>query len=467
MTSNILHAFNIHKHNGENNFTLVLSQKKLAPIISTLFNRKYYGILPIAGYIPNVRAMDQHRIKNNTDIQNIMDAIGLEIGSKHDDKNLNYNSVLIATHYQDNGYFIGLIINFFHYFWPELLQIKNFIFSVELEPCSGTLQNFVTYHWSDKILPDGTNVCDDAIKLQFSPEYYERRKEVCTKKPIIKNKEFMSYSSFMKTKLANYCCQQVTRSMPSIIDGLRPSQREIFKTLINMQKNNYSKITIQEISGEILKTSENNYDHNSICDNIITMANHNIPLMTIKNFIDSKLYAKQYVDKKNVIKLGPYHNVLFNENDNLNPIIPLSLVNKCVGISYGYSTHIYPCHPIEVCDNLIRLLSGQDVLPMSPYVDTSIKKINNVRYLVMASYDIIDDYTINITKLPLNVTSQDYLNFLDHSVSSNKLIKSYSDKCTYNNINIKIKLEKPINSQNEYEIIKDLKLSTVINLKDA
>lgn len=82
--------------------------------------------------------------------------------------------------------------------------------------------------------------------------------------------------------------------------------------------------------------------------------------------------------------------------------------------------------------------------------------------MVMASYDIIDDRTIRITELPHGVRLMDYLKFLETLVKSNKFIESYCEKCTCDQIDIKITLIQKIDSY----MSKNLKLFVKINLSN-
>lgn len=55
------------------------------------------------------------------------------------------------------------------------------------------------------------------------------------------------------------------------------------------------------------------------------------------------------------------------EPDYYLPIIPMVLVNGSEGIGTGWSTYI-PCHnPREIAENIKRMLTGQDYVPMQPW----------------------------------------------------------------------------------------------------
>lgn len=463
---NILHATNLGepvqdcfspKHERE----LVITKKKLAPIVSTLFSRTHYGIVPIS-HLPNVRNMDFKKINTNAQIQAIAEAMGLKLETRNNKPK--YDSIIIVGK-ENSEHFIGLIINLFHYFWPKLLKINNFICSTELDPVTLTLKNYVLYDWSEKKLDNGVNACDYAIMTAFDsrPEYRDYRKQnLCTKKPIIKYKPRISISSFVEKTLGNYYYQDVIASIPSVTDGLKPLEREIFRIMTNIKRSTLQPISVKELCCEVLKNSK--YCFDSIYNSINSMVQNNLPMLVIENFCYSELYKENCIGKKNIINFGPYYDILFNKNDDLNPIIPMVLVNKLMGISTGYSTCIYPCHPIEVCDNLVRLLNNDKIQPMKPYLDAQVDRIDDNHYRVTVLHNIVDDYNLHITGLPHNTSHSSYLHFLNNLALSDKSIKSYSDKSTHDKIDITIKFQEKINPKNMPEIIANLKLLSKIDL---
>ena len=475
MNSNrIFHAFNANKNNRHCCTLVLATGNESAAIASLLFDRDYYGILPLErGMLPNVRNMFIDRIKANGHVKNIVKAMGLKRGKtyKSTDK-LNYGSILILTEDNDMSvHIIALIVNFFHYYWPELLQRDNFVASAEIMPSDLQLHNLITYYWSKEHLEDGTNSCDDAIRLVFDPKRVDDRAQYYNKKITSNNSNsIVSFGTLMKSVMDNYYYKDILRSIPSITDGSKSLQRVIFKKFIKMNKKHYSGVTVQKLYGELVKSGFN-YDISTLQAILKKMSNdmtNNIPLINVVNLETSNLYQGEHHNRGNIITFSPYYEFLFGSN-NLNQIIPLVLVNESFGISLGYSTQIYQCHPIEVCDNLIRLLNDQELLPMKPWFRNfsgRVEKIDDEYFLVSGLYQLINDCTIHVTELTPNFALGKYLNYLDSLLDSNAIIGSYTEKCTSNKIDITINLQKPIDPKNMPELVKYLKLSTRINIKN-
>jgi len=88
-------------------------------------NRKYYGVFPLRGKLLNVRDATPKQIRENEEVIALQNIIGLQVGKDYlgNNQNLRYGSVLIITDQDEDGSHIkGLLFNFFHFFWPSLLQ---------------------------------------------------------------------------------------------------------------------------------------------------------------------------------------------------------------------------------------------------------------------------------------------------------------------------------------------------------
>ena len=86
--------------------------------------RDKYGVFPLKGKVLNVREANVKQINANTEIVNIKKILGLESNKKYKDiKSLRYGKIMIMTDQDHDGFHIkGLLINLFHYLWPELLN---------------------------------------------------------------------------------------------------------------------------------------------------------------------------------------------------------------------------------------------------------------------------------------------------------------------------------------------------------
>ena len=118
------------------NCTLILTEgdsaKALAVAGLEVVGRDTYGVLPLRGKILNVKQATTEQLRKNEELSNICKAIGLKFSETYESglagKGLRYGKVLLMCDQDHDGSHIkGLVINFFHHFWPHLLDNEGFL----------------------------------------------------------------------------------------------------------------------------------------------------------------------------------------------------------------------------------------------------------------------------------------------------------------------------------------------------
>ena len=105
--------------------------------------RERYGVMPLRGKMLNVRTASLKQIVENEEIVNLCLALGLdfnkgkrsltplEVGEDKNGENgekMRYGKVMImADQDHDGSHIKGLLINFFHHFWPDLAKKPGFL----------------------------------------------------------------------------------------------------------------------------------------------------------------------------------------------------------------------------------------------------------------------------------------------------------------------------------------------------
>ena len=105
------------------------SAKALAVAGLSVIGRNYYGVFPLKGKMLNVRDAIPKQMLNNEEIIKLKKILGLRHDVVYKDTGkLRYGGIVIFTDQDVDGSHIkGLIINFIHYFWPDLAKLKGFI----------------------------------------------------------------------------------------------------------------------------------------------------------------------------------------------------------------------------------------------------------------------------------------------------------------------------------------------------
>jgi len=120
------------------NCTLIVTErdstKSLAVAGLDVIGRDKYGVFPLHGKMLNVREAFIKQILENEEVSNLVTIIGLNFNEKYESreslKQLRYGKLMIMTDQDHDGSHIALIINFLHFFWPNLLKhgfVEEFI----------------------------------------------------------------------------------------------------------------------------------------------------------------------------------------------------------------------------------------------------------------------------------------------------------------------------------------------------
>merc|ERR1740123_507742 len=125
------------------------SAKALAVAGLSVIGRDRFGVFPLRGKLLNVRDVTQKQVAENKEIMSIVKILGLQFGHKGDFDKMRYGSIMImADQDYDGSHIKGLLINFFHYWWPELLQnggfVKEFVTPIVKATKAGEVQTFFT-----------------------------------------------------------------------------------------------------------------------------------------------------------------------------------------------------------------------------------------------------------------------------------------------------------------------------------
>ncbi|XP_059629465.1 DNA topoisomerase 2-like isoform X2 [Cornus florida] len=150
------------------------------------------------------------------------------------------------------------------------------------------------------------------------------------------------------------------------------------------------------------------------------------------------------------------------------PIIPMVLVNGTEVIVTGDRSYIPKYNPMDIVSNLRCLLNEKPMQPMQPWYKGfrgNIKKAAADGYTIEGLIEEVDATTLRITKLPIGVSRQDYIDFLRSMTTGNDpfikyYIKRNADDTT---VNFEVILPAENLSMAKHEgLLKKFKLTTTI-----
>ena len=515
--------------------TLILTEGDSAKTFAisglSIIGRDYYGVFPLRGKLLNVRDATMKQLMANEEINNLKQILGLQQDKKYTSvSDLRYGKIMILTDSDVDGSHIkGVIMNFIHTFWPGLLdldficsmktpilkafkknktQIESFYTKKEYDEWR---KNIIIKDWNIKyykglgtstaqeakeyfkdltkckVMYTNTDETSDIINLAFNKKNSDDRKEWLQRYKILTDGPEMgniqSYKDFINKDLIHFSVTDVMRSIPNIMDGLKPSQR---KVIYVCRKNGINKeLKVSQLSGIVSSQSMYHNGEQSLMGCIIGLAqnfvgSNNINLLVPEGQFGTRLMGGHDSASPRYIftKLSNNTNKIFDERDDdiLNyleddgvqiepdfflPTIPIVLVNGVDGIGTGYSSKI-PCfNPKDVIQNIRNLLDNKPMFKMTPWYKNfkgTIIEVDNTpgKYITKGIYEVVKNEII-IKELPIGRWTNDFKELLDTLVDDK--IQSFENHSSETNVMFKIKCKDITN----FDIEKELKLTTTLN----
>ncbi|XP_054601602.1 DNA topoisomerase 2-beta isoform X2 [Nothobranchius furzeri] len=472
------------------------SAKSLAVSGLGVIGRDRYGVFPLRGKILNVREATHKQIMENAEINNIIKIVGLQYKKSYDDpeslRSLRYGRIMIMTDQdQDGSHIKGLLINFFHHNWPSLLKhtfLEQFITPIvkatknkqelafyslpEFEEWKKQTENFKTWHikyykglgtstskeakeyFADmerhRITFRYNGAEDDAaITLAFSKKKTDDRKEWLTNFMEDRRQRRMhglpeqylygtqakhlSYNDFINKELILFSNSDNERSIPSLVDGLKPGQRKVLFTCV--KRNDKREVKVAQLAGSVAEMSAYHHGEQALMMTIVNLAqnfvgSNNVNILQPLGQFGTRINGGKDAASPRYIftMLSPLAKLLFpavdsnllkflyDDNQKVEPewyipIIPMVLVNGAEGIGTGWACKIPNYDTREIVNNINRMLNHQDPLPMLPSYKNFkgvIHELGHNQYLVSGEVSVLDKNTVEITELPVRTWTQAY-----------------------------------------------------------
>jgi DNA topoisomerase-2 len=251
------------------------------------------------------------------------------------------------------------------------------------------------------------------------------------------------YDDFINRELILFSLADLQRSIPSVMDGLKPSQRKVLFACFKRRLR--ADIKVAQLSGYVSEHSAYHHGEASLASTIVGLAQdfvgaNNVNLLVPSGQFGTRLQGgKDHASPRYIFtRLAPLARALFPEADDALlrhlhddgqriepefylPVLPLLLVNGADGIGTGWSTSVPNYNPLDVVANLKRMLDGEAPEKMHPWyrgfrgtiAPAPDAKAGERAYLVTGVVRIIDNGTIEVTELPLQSWTQDYKDFLE------------------------------------------------------
>lgn len=495
------------------------SAKGLAIAGLTVIGRENYGVFPLKGKLLNTRNMSAKKLLDGShpEVSNLIRILGLEIGKVYDVESaaaLPYRWVLTMTDQDVDGDHIqGLILNMLTSCFPSLFKVlPDFVRRlatpvIRVTLPGGSRENFfseVEYHaWREQRVANGeatgtlkyykglgTSTAADA-RLYFGQleensinilhtgepsdvaldEWFDEKKAAC-RRDFLQNrydaKSFVDYSQenisiekFIHDGLSHFSHSDNRRSIPDMVDGLKPSQRKVLFCV--RDRNLTTDVKVAQLQAIVAERTAYHHGEVSLGLTIIGMAcdytfTNNVSLIVPSGSFGTR-HAKNDAASVRYIytRLDAICNYIYRTEDDavleyntedghtiepvrFVPIVPMILINGASGIGTGWRTDV-PCfNPVDVieacefyvdqfstlmeddedqfdiaarCDRVNALLHEQQppkitsLLPWYRNFNGQITDNGGGVFSTTGVYEVKGDDVV-ITELPVNTVTDDY-----------------------------------------------------------
>ena len=257
------------------------------------------------------------------------------------------------------------------------------------------------------------------------------------------------------------------RAIPTLLDGLKPSQRCILETVKNVT--NFEKCA--NISGRVMELLPHGDSYPTIVG-MIQLDNNNISLITGKGSFSGRTsrdcpaassryteckvndFGKIVVGNREEVELIPSYDGKKMLPTSFSPDFPLILLNGSLGIATGFATNIPQYNLKEICEQTIRVIEGKKYKHIFPDFSTG-GYINNVEVLDNSSmkYTLrakceIEKNAILVKEIPYNTTREEIIEKIENLYKEGVLakeLKDVDDLTDKNGLLIEISLKKGVN----------------------
>ena len=463
--------------------------------ISIKSDADYYGIFPLKGKPLNTRDCTKTQYVENDEICNIKTILGLREGVDDINK-LRYGRIMIMSDQDVDGSHIkGLLFNFMSR-WPKLMKIDGFITSL-LTPIVKVSKgkqviNFYTIPDYDKWLEDNNDGkgwkskyykglatstpkeakeyfrdfkvvkykwsenSEEKLDLAFNKKRPDDRKKWLTKydrnATLSLDNKTVLYEEFIDKDMIHFSIDDLTRSVPNICDGFKPSQRKAMYSCF--KRNLVSDIRVAQLAGYVSEHSAYHHGEASLYGTISGLAQrytgkNNINLLKPEGQYGTRLVGGKDTGQPRYIEtsLDPITFALFNKLDKplynyINdegmlvepeyylPILPLILINGSDGIGTGWATKIPNFSPTDIIRNIRRLFNDEPIIEMTPWYRGfcgTIGKLKENSWYTRGNYNMVSGDTLEVTELPIGVWTEDFKNLLNDLMISDH-VKSKKER---------------------------------------
>ena len=302
------------------------SAKTLAIAGLSVVGRDRFGVFPLRGKPRNVRDASVKQVTENEEFSNLKKILGLQHGRVYNSlRELRYGRIMIMTDADlDGSHIKGLVLNMFHVYWPQLIELGFVVAMVTPVIKAGKVWYFTEEEYRQSLQETsmgssgeafgsrtasgpvkyykglGTSTSaeakeyfrqidrltvafnsdpkmGDSMMLAFSKAMSDARKTWMTTHmadapqgvPYGQLKT-LSVTDFIRRDMANFSAEDIKRSIPHVSDGLKPSQRKVIYACL--KKNLTQDMKVAQLAGYVAEQTAYHHGEASLQGTIVNLA---------------------------------------------------------------------------------------------------------------------------------------------------------------------------------------------------
>ena len=291
----------------------------------------------------------------------------------------------------------------------------------------------------------------------------------------------MPVRDFIDKELILFSRADIARSIPSVVDGLKPSQRKVL--FAAFKRNLVADIKVAQFAGYTAEHSAYHHGEASLTATIVNMAQDFVGSNNVNYLMPSGQFGTRASGGKDAAsaryiftRLAPATRRLFHPDDDpllryleddgdsvepewYVPVLPTLLINGSEGIGTGWSTSVPSYDPADVAANVRRMIRGDPLVPMTPWYKNFKGTIIESSPGTYTSRGVwtVKGKTATITELPVGRWTQDAKEHYD-SLMDKKIIVDFRENHT--DVDVRFEIDFPTAPPDDIAAV--LKLETTI-----
>lgn len=261
---------------------------------------------------------------------------------------------------------------------------------------------------------------------------------------------------FMNSAFKEFSLYDNVRSIPSLLDGMKPSQRKALYGA-SLRGESASEIQVERLAASIAAETDYHHGTASMESTIVNMAanytgSNNMNLFVPSGQFGSRLTKEAAASRYIFTQLSDNYRKLFKKEDecilehnivdgqkiepkNYMPILPLILVNGAQGTGTGYASYIMCYNPNDIKNSILNVLDKKTLAAFSldpwynGFTGTITRDKISGQVTIRGRLEVVNTTIIHITELPVGVYLDQYKDHLT-KLEDDGFIKDFEDRST-------------------------------------